>query len=147
MPTYVPLGSRPGKTFGPDTSDLNVSNLSITFTPDDINCSVPFFEIEHYALDLLLDVTGVPDPVILRTYINRNLWEVIAVPVVPNGIVTYTSDPHVAPTLRPGDSVTFALNVSTEVNLPLFPTMIFWLRYDQEIQANQNALLNTPPSY
>jgi hypothetical protein len=145
--TYVPLGSRPPKPFSADTSGLNPTNLSVSFSADDINCSVPFFEIEHYALNFLAMDPGVPSLVILSLYINTNLWEVNAISTVANGLITYTSDPHVAPTLRPGDSLTFAINVSESIPLSIIPLINFWLRYDEDIKANQSALLSTPQTY
>lgn len=132
MSTYVSLGSRLGSVntgqVAADNTGNNTGNWTVQFTPDDINCNVPFFEISHIV------VNGAPGAA-FNLWIDLMQWDT-------NQIGDSNSwDPAVPVPLKPGQYVYFYYSTPTN---QAAPTVTLWLRYDIDIPANKAVLLGMP---
>jgi hypothetical protein len=119
------MGSRGPLTGVPDTQGQNPGNWTVSFTPDLINSTMPQFEISHIVIE------GAPGSS-FQIYIDLQKWDNVI-----NG--TQNSwDPEVALPLTPGNSVYFYWSDSDGDGNP--PQVTIWLRYDQDVYANQQTL-------
>jgi hypothetical protein len=135
MTTYVSLGPRVGTTLvgaagpivAPDPNNkIAAGNWTATFHPDDINCQMPYFEVCHIVLN------GAPGST-FQVWIDAFQWD-----TNQNG-TSNSWDPSVAMPMRPGQFLYFYWsNPGTDTNPP---SVTLWLRYDQDIIANQKSLL------
>lgn len=129
MSTYVPLGSRTGtQQFGQvsaDNTGRNIGNWTVTFDPNTINCNLPYFEVCHIV------VNGAPGAS-FTIWIDAQQWD-----ANQNGFQN-SWDPAVPLPLRPGNYLYFFYSDPATDGLP--PAVTVWLRYDQDIDANVQAL-------
>jgi hypothetical protein len=135
MATYVTIGPRAASTslagasgplVGPDTTGRNTGNWTVTFDPDDLNSNMPFFEVCHIV------VNGAPGSG-FTMWIDNYQWD-----SNQNGY-SNSWDPAVPMPLRPGQTLYFFWSDVSTDGLP--PSVTIWLRYDQDILANQQSLL------
>jgi hypothetical protein len=127
MSTYVSLGSRGPATGIADTTSgsINNGNWTVTFDPNSINCNVPYFEISHITVAGAIGSS-------FTIYIDSRKWE-----YVQNGYINGW-DPAVPLPLNPGQYVYFYWSDSATDGDP--PVVTIWMRYDQDILANQRSM-------
>lgn len=127
--TFVSLGSRGSQVGVPDAqtmSGLNPGNWTVQFSPQDIGVTIPYFEICH------INVNGAPASN-FSIFIDTRLWDTVL-----NG--TQNSwDPTIPMPVNPGNYIYFCWSNPDTDGQP--PEVTIWLRYDQDIYANQKALL------
>lgn len=132
MSTYVPLGPRTGNfLYGQATSDQtgrNSGNWTVTFDPNTINVNLPYFEVCHIVVNGAAGSS-------FTIWIDAYQWD-----ANQNGFQN-SWDPSVPLPLRPGQYLYFFYSDPATDNTP--PSVTIWLRYDQDIKANQLALLGT----
>jgi hypothetical protein len=126
--TYVPLGSR-NLTGVADNTGNNTGNWTVSFTPDVLNCNLPYFEVCH----IVVAGAGGSN---FGVYIDLQFWD-----TNQNGFLN-SWDPAVPMPLRPGQTLYFYYSDPITDNTP--PVITVWLRYDQDIRANAAAMLNQP---
>lgn len=130
MSTYVPMGARlASKGTGQvaaDNSGKNPGNWTVTFHPDDMNANVPYFEVCHIV------ISGAQGSS-FTVWIGSQQWDTSL-----NGF-SNSWDPSVPLPLRPGEWLYFYWSDPVTDNTP--PQVTIWLRYDQDIYANQQAML------
>jgi hypothetical protein len=128
--TYVPLGPRVANVNGgqvaQDNTGHNPGNWTVTFDPATINCTVPIFEVCH------ITVNGAPGSG-FTVFIDSFQWD-----TNQNGY-SNSWDPSVPLPLKPGQYLYFYYTDAATDGMP--PAVTIWLRYDQDITANQRALL------
>jgi len=133
--TYVTLGPRAasvtiagasGPLVAPDNTGRNTGNWTVTYDTDDLNCQLPYFEVCHIVIN---GASGSS----FTMWIDNYQWD-----SNQNGF-SNSWDPSVPMPLRPGQSLYFFWSDPANDGTP--PTVTIWLRYDQDIRANQSALL------
>lgn len=133
MSTFVPLGCRTGSvTYGQVEADpnnpLGAGNWTITFDPNSLGVAgVPYYEVCHIV------VNGAAGS-LFQIFIDNNQWD-----TNQNGFAN-SWDPAVPLPLRPGNYLYFYYSDPASDGTP--PSATIWLRYDVDIPANRNALLN-----
>lgn len=127
MSTYVPLGPRGPLTGKADNTGFNRGNWTVAFTPDVLNCNVPYFEVCHIV------ITGATGST-FSVYIDLHQWG-----AAQNGQINEW-DPSVPITMMPGQTLYFYWSDPVTDNTP--PTVQLWLRWDQDIRANANLMYN-----
>lgn len=125
MSTFVPLGPRGPIKGVPDTTGRNTGNWTVTFDPDDMNCSIPIFEVSHMVIKGAANST-------FTVYVDLHQWS-----AAQNGQINEW-DPSVPLQLFPGQFLYFFWSDPTTDNTP--PSVEIWLRYDQDIIANKKAI-------
>jgi hypothetical protein len=132
LSTNVSLGPRVAtQNQGQVAADLtgrNPGNWTVTFTPADLNCNLPYFEVCHIV------ITGAPGS-LFSVWIDTFQWD-----TNQNGTAN-SWDPSVPMPLKPGQYLYFFWSDLATDGMP--PTVTLWLRFDQDIRANQAALLGT----
>lgn len=124
MSTYVNLGSRQVTGIA-DNTGRNEGNWTVTFSPDIINVNMPYCEVSHIV------VNGAPGSQ-FSVWIDAQQWDT-------NQLGQNNSwDPAIPMPLRPGQYLYFFYSDATSDNSP--PNVTIWLRYDQDIYANLQAL-------
>lgn len=123
MSTYVPLGSR-NLTGSADLTGNNTGNWTVAFDPNTLNVNVPYFEVCHIVIEGAAGSS-------FSVFIDINQWD-----TNQNGFLN-SWDPSVPLPLRPGQTLYFYWSDQTTDNTP--PEVTIWLRYDQDIRANQIA--------
>lgn len=130
MSTWVSLGPRlASMQTGQVTADQtgkNSGNWTVTYDPATLNVNLPYFEVCHIV------VNGAPGSS-FTMFIDTFQWD-----ANQNGFQN-SWDPSVPMPLRPGQYLYFFYSDLATDNLP--PSVTLWLRYDQDIFANQQALL------
>jgi hypothetical protein len=128
--TYVPLGPRVASQnqgqVAQDNTGNNTGNWTVQYTPQDINCNIPYFEVCH------ITVNGAPGST-FTIFIDTFQWD-----TNQNGS-NNSWDPAVPMPLRPGQWLYFYYSDPVSDDTP--PQVTIWLRYDQDIRAN-NAAVN-----
>lgn len=126
MTTYVDLGSRGPVKGAADTSGLNPGNWSITFDPATLAVSLPQFEVYKMVVSGAANTT-------FKVYRESKQWDV--------GVYgTLNSwDPQQPLLMHDGETLLFAYSDPVTDGTP--PSATIWLRYDQDIQANKEAVL------
>lgn len=126
MSTFVSLGAR-GPVVGlADTTGFNPGNWTVIFDPNTMNCQVPLFEVCHMV------VNGAPGSA-FSVFVDLMQWD-----TNQNGNQN-SWDPSVPLPMKPGQYLYFYYNDPITDNTP--PKVSIWLRYDQDIIVNQQALL------
>lgn len=134
MSTYVPLGPRVASVnqgqVAADLTGRNIGNWTVQYTPQDINCTIPYFEVCHIV------VNGAPGSS-FSIFIDTFQWD-----TNQNGF-SNSWDPSVPMPLRPGQYLYFFWSDVATDGTP--PTVTIWLRYDQDIVVNKAAVLGLSP--
>jgi hypothetical protein len=105
----------------------------VTFDPNTLNApGVPYFEVCH----IVVNGAGGSS---FSVYIDTYQWD-----TNQNGYAN-SWDPAVPLPLRPGQYLYFFYSDPVTDNTP--PTVTVWLRYDQDIPANQAATLGMSSGY
>jgi hypothetical protein len=132
MATFVSLGPRVGSQsqgqVQADQTGNNPGNWTVTFGPDDLNCNLPYFEVAHIVLQGAAGSS-------FTVWIDNFQWD-----ANQNGF-SNSWDPSVPLPLRPGQTLYFYWSDLATDGTP--PMVTIWLRYDQDIIANQRSLLGT----
>jgi hypothetical protein len=127
--TFVPLGPRVASEsqgqVGPDNTGNNPGNWTVQYGPDDMNCTIPFFEVCHITVN---GAAGSSFTIFIDTF----QWD-----TNQNGS-NNSWDPAVPMPMRPGQYLYFYYSDPVTDDTP--PTVTVWLRYDQDIKANINAV-------
>jgi hypothetical protein len=123
--TYIALGSRGPVTGVADTTGNNPGNWTATFDQSTIDCNMPYFEVCHIV------VNGAPNSA-FTVYVGTRQWDTFQLGQ------SNSWDPTVPIPLNPGQILFFYYNDPTTDNHP--PIITIWLRYDQDIVANQKAV-------
>jgi hypothetical protein len=123
--TYVPQGPRGPVTGVPDNTGFNPGNWTVVIDPATINCNIPFFEICHIV------VNGAPGSS-FNVFVDVIQWD-----TNQNGF-SNSWDPASPLCIKPGQYVYFYWNDPVTDDNP--PIVTIWLRYDQDIVANINAV-------
>lgn len=130
MSTYVGLGPRVGSQaqgqVALDNTGQNPGNWTVHFDPLTINCSLPYFEVCHIV------VNGAAGAM-FSVFIDNFQWD-----TNQNGFAN-SWDPAVPLPLRPGQSLYFYYSDPATDGTP--PSVTIWLRYDQDVRANQATLI------
>jgi hypothetical protein len=125
MSTFVNLGSRM-VTGAADQTGRNIGKWTVAFSPDIINVNLPYCEVSHIV------VNGAPGSQ-FTVWIDAQQWDT-------NQLGAANSwDPSVPLPLRPGQFLYFFYSDADTDSNP--PVVTIWLRYDQDIAANNSALL------
>ncbi len=130
MSTYVPLGPRVASQLqgqvAADTTGFNPGNWTVTFDPATINAQVPLFEVCHIVIN------GAPGST-FAIFLDTFQWD-----TNQNGYQN-SWDPAVPLPIKPGQYLYFYWSDPATDGLP--PIVTIWLRYDQDIRANIQAML------
>lgn len=128
MTTYVNLGYRLATPFnGQVTADKTGNNpgkWTVTFDPSWVNVNVPFFEVYRIVVQ---GAKGCQ----FTTFIDLAQWD------SPQRGDTNVWDPQNPLPLTPGTYLYFYFSDEATDGFP--PTMTIYLRYDQDIFANQKV--------
>jgi hypothetical protein len=109
-----------------DQTGFNPGNWTVVFDPATINCNLPYFEVCHIV------VNGAAGSM-FSIYIDTFQWD-----TNQNGFAN-SWDPSVPLPLKPGQYLYFYYSDPVSDNTP--PSVTIWLRYDQDVIANQRVLL------
>lgn len=120
------LGSRGPIKGAADLTGNNPGNWTVVLDPDVLNCNMPYFEVCHIV------IAGAPASS-FKISIDLQQWDANL-----NG-QSNSWDPSVALPLKPGQTLYFYWSDPTTDNNP--PIVTVWMRYDQDIIANQQALM------
>lgn len=130
MSTYVAHGPRVASQqqgqVKADQTGFNPGNWTVVFDPATINCNLPYFEVCHIV------VNGAAGSM-FSIYIDTFQWD-----TNQNGFAN-SWDPSVPLPLKPGQYLYFYYSDPVSDNTP--PSVTIWLRYDQDVIANQRVLL------
>lgn len=130
MATMVSLGPRVATQqqgqVAADETGRNIGNWTVSFDPATINCQLPYFEVSHIVVNGAAGSS-------FTIWIDTFQWD-----ANQNGFQN-SWDPSVPMPLRPGQYLYFFYSDPATDNTP--PSVTVWLRYDQDITANQRALL------
>lgn len=126
MTTYIELGPRTQQGVA-DTTGNNTGNWTVTFAPQDLNTNMPFFEVYKVVIHGALGST-------MSWYVEQNIWET-TIAADDNAW-----DPTQPLLLRAGQSMFMYWSDPVSDNTP--PKATIWLRYDQDIDANQRAAVS-----
>jgi hypothetical protein len=127
MSTLVSLGPRGPVKGIADNTGYNPGNWTVTFDPNTMNTNVPFTEV------CKITVSGSAIGSTFNIFIDTFQWD-----SVQQGY-NNSWDPNVAMPYKPGQYIYFYF--SGLANDGHQPIVAVWLRYDQDIQANRNAML------
>jgi hypothetical protein len=123
--TYVALGSRGPVTGVPDQTGFNPGKWTVVFDPATINCNLPYFEVCHIVVNGAVGSA-------FTMFVDTRQWDTFQLGQ------SNSWDPAVPIPLNPGQYLYFYYNDSINDNTP--PTVTIWLRYDQDVKANLNAV-------
>lgn len=123
MSTYVELGART-KVGEADKTGNNKGNWTVVFDQAALNTNMPFFEVYKVV------IRGA-DNSTMNWYVEQNIWET----TVAADLNAW--DPAQPLSVRAGQTIYMYWSDPVTDNTP--PTATIWLRYDQEIEANQRA--------
>lgn len=126
MATFVSLGARGSVVGSEDETGFNPGNWTVVFGPDVMNCNMPYFEVCHIVVNGAAGAT-------FDVFIDLAQWD-----TNQNGFKN-SWDPAVPMPLRPGQYLYFYYSDPVSDLTP--PEITIWLRYDQDILANEKALL------
>lgn len=127
MSTLVSLGPRGPVKGIADNTGYNPGNWTVTFDPNTMNTTVPFTEV------CKITVSGSAIGSTFNIFIDTFQWD-----SVQQGY-NNSWDPNVAMPYKPGQYIYFYFSgLATDGHQPI---VALWLRYDQDIQANRNAML------
>lgn len=125
MSTYVPLGARGAVTGSADLTGFNPGNWTIVFDPATMNCNVPYFEVCHIVVNGAAGSS-------FSIYVDLAQWD-----TNQQGYKN-SWDPAVPISMKPGQYLYFYWSDPDTDGTP--PIVTIWLRYDQDIIANRNAV-------
>lgn len=125
MSTYVTLGARGPVNGVADLTGRNPGNWTVVFDPDTINCNMPYFEVSHIV------VSGAPAST-FTVFVDSRQWD-----TTQNG-QSNSWDPSVPLAIIPGQYIYFFWSDPVSDSMP--PEVTIWIRYDQDIIANRNAV-------
>jgi hypothetical protein len=125
MSTYVPLGARGAVTGSEDLTGFNPGNWTIVFDPATMNCNVPYFEVCHIVVNGAAGSS-------FSIYVDLAQWD-----TNQQGYKN-SWDPAVPISMKPGQYLYFYWSDPDTDGTP--PIVTIWLRYDQDIIANRNAV-------
>jgi hypothetical protein len=121
MSTYVSLGTRSANG-QPDQTGFNPGNWTVTFDQAALNVNVPFFEVYHI---VVIGAAGST----FTVFVDQQHWD-----ASNNGQIN-SWDPSQPLLLKPGNTLYFYYSDPVTDGTP--PNVDVWLRYDQDITANQ----------
>jgi hypothetical protein len=128
MTTYVNLGYRladiQNGRVAPDNQGQNPGKWTVTFDPQWVNVTVPYFEVYKIV------VTGAKGSQFI-TYIDTAQWD------APQRGDSNVWDPQNALPMTPGTYLYFYWSDEATDGHP--PTVTIWMRYDQDIMVNLKA--------
>jgi hypothetical protein len=117
--SYIPLGFRGPQKGAADLTGRNTGNWTVTFTPNDLNVNVPFFEIYKIV------VSGASGST-FNVYVDIAQWDT-AIYGAQNAW-----DPNQPLLMKPGENLYFFYSDPVSDATP--PIVTIWLRYDPDIQ-------------
>lgn len=123
MSTYVELGART-KVGAADQTGNNKGNWTVVFDQAALNTNMPFFEVYKVVIHGADNST-------MDWYVEQHIWET----TVAADLNAW--DPAQPLSVRAGQTIYMYWSDPVTDNTP--PTATIWLRYDQEIEANQRA--------
>jgi hypothetical protein len=126
MSTFVPLGARGPLTGSLDQTGFNPGNWTVVFDPATLNFNVPFCEVCHIVVEGAAGST-------FKVFLDLAQWD-----ISQQGFQN-SWDPAVPLSIKPGQYVYFYWSDPVTDNTP--PKVTIWLRYDQDITANQQSML------
>lgn len=126
MATYVELGPRTVKGAADQTGN-NSGNWTVVFDQSVLNTRMPYIEVYHVIIHGALGSK-------MDWFVEQNIWE-STVAADDN-----SWDPTQPLQLRAGQNMYMYWSDPVTDNTP--PTATIWLRYDQDIDANQRAAAN-----
>lgn len=130
MTTYVSQGPRGPVAGVADITGRNPGKWTVTFSPDILNCNMPYFEVSKIV------VAGAPGST-FTMWIGDFQWDYVL-----NGSVN-SCDPVIPVPLIPGQYLYFFWSDGVSDQTP--PTVQVWIRYDQDIIANRNVQYGVTP--
>lgn len=113
-----------------DQTGFNPGNWTVIFDPLILNSNVPLFEVCHIVIN------GAPGSS-FGVFVDLAQWD-----TNQNGFAN-SWDPAVPLPLKPGQYLYFYWSDPVSDAMP--PTVTVWLRYDQDIIVNQQAVLGLAP--
>ena len=119
------LGARGPVTGVADQTGNNKGNWTVVFDPATLNCNVPYNEVCHIVISGAAGSS-------FTIFIDLAQWD-----FVQNGFIN-SWDPAVPLPLKPGQFLYFYWSDPITDNNP--PQVELWLRYDQDIIANQRSM-------
>src|SRR6266702_2398900 len=125
MTTYVELGPRT-KTGAADTTGNNAGKWTVTFAPADLNTNMPYYEVYKVIISGAAGST-------MNWFVEQNIWEA----TIAADINAW--DPQQPLVMRAGQTIYMYWSDLVTDNDP--PDVTIWLRYDQDIDANQRAVV------
>jgi hypothetical protein len=126
MSTFVPLGSRGPVTGIADETGFNPGNWTVVFDPATLNFNVPYCEVSHIVVKGAAGST-------FEVFLDLAQWD-----ISQQGYQN-SWDPAVPLSVKPGQYIYFYWSDPITDNTP--PIVTVWLRYDQDITANQQSML------
>jgi hypothetical protein len=124
--TFVPLGARGPVTGIADQTGFNPGNWTVVFDPATLNFNVPYCEVCHIVVEGAAGST-------FKVFLDLAQWD-----ISQQGFQN-SWDPAVPLSVKPGQYI--YMYWSDPVTDATPPIVTVWLRYDQDITANQQSMI------